>query len=83
MDARATLEPPTTVTSSREAGLHQRRLLPTVSHIGNASAMGSRSVSSGDGVANLNDSGREDVGSEAASVDHRAKQGGSGEALKM
>ena len=42
-----------------------------------------RSVSSGDGVANVNDSGREDVGSEAASVDHRAKQGGTGEALKM
>jgi hypothetical protein len=31
----------------------------------------------------VNDSGREDVGAEAASVDHRAKQGGSGEALKM
>ena len=36
-----------------------------------------------DGVANVHDAGREDVGAEAASVDHRAQQGGSGEALKM
>jgi hypothetical protein len=40
-------------------------------------------VSGADGVANADDAGREDVGAEAASVDHRAQQGGAGEALQV
>ena len=83
MDAGATSEPARDSCVSREAALHQRRLLRSGSHSGNGPQSPSPQVSGADGVANADGAGREDVGAEAASVDHRAQQGGSGEALKM
>ena len=49
----------------------------------NASQSLSPRVSSADGISNADAAGREDVGAQAASVDHRAQQGGAGEALQV
>ena len=83
MDAGATSEPARDSCVSREAALHQRRLLRSGSHSGNGPQSPSPQVSGADGVANADGAGREDVGAEAASVDHRAQQGGPGEALQV
>jgi hypothetical protein len=58
-------------------------MLETLDERFNAGNVDAILPSQADGVADVDDSGREDVGAEAASVDHRSQQDATGEALEV